>query len=234
MFVSHYKPLKLKSNQLAHTFMRVGWLTLEGKFQRLFSCSCSLRGCSRGTPPILAAPACVTEPRSWRAGECEPCACVSEWGSFQIHPHLEQSKNQRNTADLRSAEVPETDWFRLTASTHLHEEPSQQSSFEVVGVALGSEGGLRDGKLNPVQGVGQLWPDGLSRLQGRVIQEIVLAPLFCTDVRNTQRKRASAELRHALNSKRSSVTRINRSDEVRQVSCTIKPPRFGDSWQWKS
>lgn len=118
MFVSHYKPLKLKSNQLVHTFMRVGWLTLEGKFQTLFSCSCSLRGCSRGTPPILAAPACVTEPRSWRAGECEPCACVSEWGSFQIHPHLEQSKNQRNTADLRSAELLEPDWSRLTLSLH--------------------------------------------------------------------------------------------------------------------
>ena len=62
---------------------------------------------------------------------------------------------------------------------HLHEEPGQQSSFDVVGVRLGAKGGLRDGKLDPVQGVSQLRSDGLSCLQGRVVQGIVLAPLFC-------------------------------------------------------
>lgn len=91
----------------------MSWLTLEGKFQRLFSCSCSLRGCSRGKQPILAAPACVTEPRSWRAGEPGPRACVSEWGSFQIRPRLGQSTNRKNTVDLKSVEPLEADFINI-------------------------------------------------------------------------------------------------------------------------
>ncbi len=47
---------------------------------------------------------------------------------------------------------------------YLHEEPSQQSSFDVVGVGLGSKGGFRDWKLDPVQSVCQLRSNGLSCL----------------------------------------------------------------------
>lgn len=41
-------------------------------------------------------------------------------------------------------------------SSYLHEEASQQSSFDVVGVGLGSKGGLRYGELDSVEGVDQL------------------------------------------------------------------------------
>lgn len=105
------------------------------------------------------------------------------------------SRSVHVSGNLRKAKTPQTQLiyrevnsFVLTCffvgvfSTHLHEEPGQQSSFDVVGVRLGAEGGLRDGKLDPVQGVGQLRSDGLSRLQGRVVQGIVLAPLFCAQV----------------------------------------------------
>lgn len=68
------------------------------------------------------------------------------------------------------------------ASLYLHEESSQQSSFDVEGVRFGAKGRLGDGELDSIQGVGQLRSDGLGRLQGRMIQEVVLAPLFGAEV----------------------------------------------------
>lgn len=92
--------------------------------------------------------------------------------------------NGTDTAIFNTVEILEANSSKLTCSFHiyLHEEAGQQSSFDVVGVGLGSKGGLRDGKLDPVQSVGQLRSNGLSCLQGGIIQEIVLAPLFSGEV----------------------------------------------------
>lgn len=62
----------------------------------------------------------------------------------------------RDTVDLSSTELLEANSLMLTLHTYLHEEPSQQGSFDVVGVGFGSERGLRDGELDPVQSVIQL------------------------------------------------------------------------------
>ncbi len=90
---------------------------------------------------------------------------------------------------------------------YLHEEAGQQSSFDVVGVGLSSKGGFGDGKLDPVQGVSQLWSDGLGCLQGGVIQEMVLTPLLSTEVWNITVKQYFGKFRHVLKLK--NMTRVS-------------------------
>lgn len=60
----------------------------------------------------------------------------------------------------------------------LHEETCQQGSLNVEGVASGTEGGHRDGQLDPFQGVGELGTKGVSHQQRGVVQVQILTPLL--------------------------------------------------------
>ena len=66
--------------------------------------------------------------------------------------------------------------------TYLHEEAGQQCSLDAVGVGLCAEGRLGDGKLDPLQDVSQLGPDGVGRLEGALVEEAVPTPLLITRV----------------------------------------------------
>lgn len=107
-------------SQWVHDNASVLWLTLEGKFLTQFSCSCSPRRCSRGKRPTRAAPACATALRRQSAGERGPRACVSEWGSFQIRPRLEQSASGERHCRLWSRSNCSWRQISLTLTFHIH------------------------------------------------------------------------------------------------------------------
>lgn len=60
----------------------------------------------------------------------------------------------------------------------LHEETCQQGPLDAEGVASGAEGGHRDGKLDPLQGVGELGTESVGHQQSGVAQVEILTPLL--------------------------------------------------------
>lgn len=60
----------------------------------------------------------------------------------------------------------------------LHEEACQESSLDVDGVGSGTEGGHRDGQLDPLQGVCELGAESVSHQKSAVVQVEVPAPLL--------------------------------------------------------
>lgn len=60
----------------------------------------------------------------------------------------------------------------------LHEETRQQGSLNVEGVVSGTEGGHRDGQLDPLQSVRELGAKSVGHEQSGVIQVEILTPLL--------------------------------------------------------
>lgn len=104
--------------------------------------------------------------------------CQNEVISRSVH--ISRDLETKRTGESSTGWMTPDTRLSDKGSSYLHEEASQQSSSDVVGVGLGPKRGLRDRELDPVQGVDQLASDALSCRQGGMIQKTVLAPLLNT------------------------------------------------------
>lgn len=70
------------------------------------------------------------------------------------------------------------EWSNEDMLSDLHEETCQQGSLYIECVAPGTEGGHRDGKLDPFQSVDELSAKSVGRQQSSVVQVKLLTPLL--------------------------------------------------------